>query len=136
VFVVFEDAPHLLAPAAGYSNTSNRLLASSGWGESMIGPDATGAGLGVTNMLWSIKVIPTVSPTSAVAGLDVRYALETVPAFFGGRTIGGFVKQYQVKLDRLVCFALQGPAGTVIDKNPRQHGEVGGGYSNVGGGPI
>ncbi len=47
---------------------------------------------------------------------NVRYALETVPGVSEVATIGGFVKQYQVKLDPNRLLALKVPLETVIDK--------------------
>ena len=58
----------------------------------------------------------------------MRYALETVPGVSEVATIGGFVKQYQVKLDPGIgCWgALKVPLETVIDKIRDSNGEVGG----------
>ena len=57
---------------------------------------------------------------------NVRYALETVPGVSEVATIGGFVKQYQVKLDPNRLLALKVPLETVIDKIRDSNGEVGG----------
>jgi copper/silver efflux system protein len=57
---------------------------------------------------------------------NIRYALETVPGVSEVATIGGFVKQYQVKLDPNRLLALKVPLQTVIDKIRDSNGEVGG----------
>jgi len=56
----------------------------------------------------------------------VRYALETVPGVAEVATIGGFVRQYQVKLDPNRLLALHIPLQTVIDKIRANNNEVGG----------
>src|SRR6266446_6386680 len=63
---------------------------------------------------------------SRVLDWNVRYALETVPGVSEIATIGGFVKQYQVKLDPNRLLALKVPLQTVIDKIRDSNGEVGG----------
>jgi copper/silver efflux system protein len=57
---------------------------------------------------------------------NIRYALETVPGVSEVATIGGFVKQYQVKLDPNRLLALKVPLQMVIDKIRDSNGEVGG----------
>ena len=57
---------------------------------------------------------------------QVRYALETVPGVAEVATIGGFVRQYQVKLDPNRLLALHIPLQTVIDKIRASNNEVGG----------
>jgi Cu(I)/Ag(I) efflux system membrane protein CusA/SilA len=91
-----------------------------------IGPDATGAG-------WVFEyAIVDKSHRHSLAGLRslqdwrLRYALETVPGVAEVASIGGFVRQYQVKLDPQKLLAYNIPLSTVIDRVKASAGEVGG----------
>src|SRR5205814_9689270 len=56
----------------------------------------------------------------------LRYQLETVPGVAEVATIGGFVRQYQVKLDPNKLLAYGIPLSTVIDRVKSSTSEVGG----------
>ena len=56
----------------------------------------------------------------------LRYQLETVPGVAQVATIGGFVRQYQVKLDPNKLLAYGIPLSTVIDRVKSSTNEVGG----------
>ncbi|HEX5483875.1 MAG TPA: efflux RND transporter permease subunit, partial [Terriglobia bacterium] len=63
----------------------------------------------------------------------LRYQLETVPGVAEVATIGGFVKQYQVKLDPDKLRAYNIPLSTVIDRVRASTNEVGGRLLELGG---
>ena len=56
----------------------------------------------------------------------LRYQLETVPGVAEVATIGGYVRQYQVKLDPNKLFSYGIPVSTVIDRVRDSTNEVGG----------
>ena len=56
----------------------------------------------------------------------MRYALETVPGVAEVTSIGGFVRQYQVRVDPNKLFAYGIPLSTVIDRVKASTNEVGG----------
>ena len=92
----------------------------------MIGPDATGAGWVYEYALLDQSHTQSLADLRSLQDWNVRYALETVPGVAEVATIGGFVKQYQVKLDPNRLLALKVPLETVIDKIRDSNGEVGG----------
>ena len=92
----------------------------------MIGPDATGAGWVYEYALVDKSHTHSLADLRSLQDWNVRYALETVPGVAEVATIGGFVKQYQVKLDPNRMLALKVPLETVIDKIRDSNSEVGG----------
>jgi copper/silver efflux system protein len=127
VFVVFQDGTDLYwarSRVLEYMQQLQGLLPSGV--HPVIGPDATGAG-------WVYEyVLVDKSHNLSLADLDtlqdwyVRYQLETVPGVAEVASIGGFVKQYQVKLDPNRLLALHIPLETVIDRVRDSNNEVGG----------
>jgi len=92
----------------------------------VIGPDATGAD-------WIYEyVIVDKSHTHSLADLRslqdwrLRYQLETVPGVAEVATIGGYVRQYQVRLDPQKLLAYNIPLSVVIDRVQKSANEVGG----------
>jgi Cu(I)/Ag(I) efflux system membrane protein CusA/SilA len=92
----------------------------------VIGPDATGAG-------WVFEyAVVDKSGTHSLADLrslqdwHLRYALETVPGVSEVASIGGFVRQYQVRLDPNKLLAYGIPLSMVIDRVKASTSEVGG----------
>ena len=73
----------------------------------MIGPDATGAGWVYEYALVDKSHTHSLADLRSLQDWNVRYALETVPGVSEVATIGGFVKQYQVKLDPNRLLALK-----------------------------
>jgi Cu(I)/Ag(I) efflux system membrane protein CusA/SilA len=92
----------------------------------VIGPDATGAGWVYEYVLTDRSHNMSVADLRALQDWKVRYALETVPGVAEVAAIGGFVRQYQVKLDPNRLLALHVPLQTVIDKIRASNNEVGG----------
>jgi len=92
----------------------------------MIGPDATGAGWIYEYVLADRSHKMNLADLRALQEWKIRYALETVPGVAEIATIGGFVRQYQVRLDPKRMLALKIPLQTVIDKIRASNNEVGG----------
>ena len=63
----------------------------------------------------------------------LRYQLETVPGVAEVATIGGYVRQYQVKLDPNKLFSYGIPVSTVIDRVRESTNEVGGSVIEMSG---
>jgi copper/silver efflux system protein len=126
-YVVFEDGTDLYwarSRVVEYlQQISGRLPADV---HPAIGPDATGAG-------WVFEyAIVDKSGTHSLADLrtlqdwHLRYALETVPGVSEVASIGGYVRQYQVRLDPNKLLAYNIPLSTVIDRVKASTNEVGG----------
>ncbi len=92
----------------------------------VLGPDATGAGCVYEYLLIDRSHNLNLADLRSLQDWQVRYALETVPGVAEVATIGGFVRQYQVKLDPNRLLALHIPLQTVIDKIRANNNEVGG----------
>ena len=98
-----------------------------------IGPDATGAG-----WVFEYAVIDK-THTHSLAGLRaqqdwyLRYQLETVSGVAEVATIGGYVRQYQIKLDPNKLFSHRISLSTVIDRVRDSTNEVGGGVLEMSG---
>src|SRR6202140_5037462 len=91
-----------------------------------IGPDATGAGWVYEYAIVDKSGKHNLAELRSLQDWHLRYALETVPGVSEVATIGGFVKQYQVKLDPNRLLALGVPIQTVIDRIQSSNSEVGG----------
>ena len=91
-----------------------------------IGPDATGAGWVYEYAIVDRSHTQSLADLRALQDWYLRYQLETVPGVAEVASIGGFVRQYQVKLDPNKLFAYGIPASTVIDKVRESTNEVGG----------
>src|SRR5581483_6168866 len=134
VYVVFEDGTDLYwarSRVVEYlQQISGRLPADV---HPAIGPDATGAG-------WVFEyAIVDKSGTQSLADLrslqdwHLRYALETVPGVAEVASIGGYVRQYQVRLDPNKLLAYNIPLSTVVDKVKTSTNEVGGSVLDLSG---
>jgi Cu(I)/Ag(I) efflux system membrane protein CusA/SilA len=134
VYVVFEDGTDLYwarSRVVEYlQQISGRLPANI---HPVIGPDATGAG-------WIFEyAIVDKSGTQSLADLrslqdwHLRYALETVPGVAEVASIGGYVRQYQVRLDPNKLLAYNIPLSTVIDRVKTSTNEVGGSVLDLSG---
>ena len=134
VFVVFEDGTDLYWARSRVTEylqqISGRLPPDV---HPAIGPDATGAG-----WVYEYAVIDK-SHTHSLADLRslqdwyLRYQLETVPGVAEVATIGGYVRQYQVKIDPNKLFAYGIPISMVIDKVRDSTNEVGGNVLEMSG---
>jgi copper/silver efflux system protein len=92
----------------------------------MIGPDATGAGWIFQYALIDKSRRQSLADLRALEDWKIRYALETVPGVAEIAAIGGFVRQYQVKLDPNRLLALKVSLPVVIDKIRDSNSAVGG----------
>jgi copper/silver efflux system protein len=127
VFVVFEDGTDLYwarSRVLEYLQQLGGQLPPSV--HPVIGPDATGAGWVYEYVLLDKRHNLNLADLRSLQDWHVRYALETVPGVAEVATIGGFVRQYQVKLDPNRLLALHIPLETVIDKIRDSNNEVGG----------
>ncbi len=92
----------------------------------VIGPDATGA-----DWVYEYAIVDK-SHTHSLADLrslqdwHLRYQLETVPGVAEIATIGGYVRQYQVRLDPQKLLAYNVSLSTVLDRVKASTNEVGG----------
>ena len=127
VFVVFQDGTDLYwarSRVLEYMQQLQGLLPSGV--HPVIGPDATGAGWVYEYVLLDKGHNLNLADLDTLQDWYVRYQLETVPGVAEVASIGGFVKQYQVKLDPNRLFALHIPLETVIDRIRDSNNEVGG----------
>ncbi len=134
VFVVFEDGTDLYWAR---SRVTEYLQEIAGRLPSdvhpAIGPDATGAGWVYEYALVDRSHTQSLADLRALQDWYLRYQLETVPGVAEVATIGGFVRQYQVKLDPNKLFSYGIPVSTVIDRVRESTNEVGGNVIEMSG---
>jgi len=127
VFVVFEDGTDLYWAR---SRVTEYLQQIAGRLPSdvhpAIGPDATGAGWVYEYAIVDRTHTKSLADLRALQDWYLRYQLETVPGVAEVASIGGFVRQYQVKLDPNKLFSYGIPASMVIDRVRQSANEVGG----------
>jgi Cu(I)/Ag(I) efflux system membrane protein CusA/SilA len=127
VFVVFEDGTDLYWARSRVTEylqqISGRLPPDV---HPAIGPDATGAGWVYEYALIDRTHAKSLADLRALQNWYLRYQLETVPGVAEVATIGGYVRQYQVKLDPNKLFSYGIPVSTVIDRVRDSTNEVGG----------
>jgi len=92
----------------------------------MIGPDATGAGWIYEYVLVDRSHRYSLADLRSLQDWHLRYDLETVPGVAEVATIGGFVRQYQVKLDPNKLLAYGIPLSLIIERVKSSTNEVGG----------
>lgn len=91
-----------------------------------LGPDATGAGWVFEYALVDRKHAHSLADLRSIQDWQLRYQLATVPGVAEVATIGGFVRQYQVKLDPNKLLAYGISLSAVIDRVRASTNEVGG----------
>ncbi len=127
VYVVFEEGTDLYWARSRVTEylqqISGRLPANI---HPAIGPDATGAGWIFEYVLIDHGGTQNLAQLRSLQDWHLRYDLETVPGVSEIATIGGFVRQYQVKLDPGKLLAFNIPLSTVIDRVKQSTNEVGG----------
>jgi len=127
VFVVFEDGTDIYWARSRVLEYLQQLAGQlPADAHPVIGPDATGAGWVYEYLLVDRGHNLNLADLRSLQDWQVRYALETVPGVAEIATIGGFVRQYQVKLDPNRLLALHVPLQIVIDKIRASNNEVGG----------
>ena len=127
VFVVFEDGTDIYWARSRVleylQQIAGRLPADV---HPVIGPDATGAGWVYEYLLVDRSHRRSLADLRSVQDWFLRYQLETVPGVAEVASIGGFVRQYQVRLDPDKLRAYHIPLSTVIDRVQQSTNEVGG----------
>ena len=127
VFVVFEDGTDLYWARSRVTEylqqIAGRLPADV---HPAIGPDATGAGWVYEYAIVDRSHTKSLADLRALQDWYLRYQIETVPGVAEVASIGGFVRQYQVKLDPNKLFSYGVPASTVIERVRESTNEVGG----------
>ena len=98
-----------------------------------IGPDATGAGWVYEYAIVDHNHRHSLADLRSIQDWFLRYQLESVPGVAEVATIGGFVRQYQVRLDPAKLRAYGIPLSTVIDRVRDSTNEVGGRLMEMGG---
>jgi CzcA family heavy metal efflux pump len=134
VFVVFEDGTDLYWARSRVTEylqqIGGRLPADV---HPAIGPDATGAGWVYEYAVIDRTHTKSLADLRALQDWYLRYQLETVPGVAEVATIGGYVRQYQVKLDPNKLFSYGIPVSTVIDRVRDSTNEVGGNVLEMNG---
>src|SRR2546421_900940 len=134
VFVVFEDGTDIYwarSRVVEYLQTiAGRLPANV---HPAIGPDATGAGWVYEYALVDHSHKHSLADLRSIQDWHLRYQLATVPGVSEVATIGGFVRQYQVKLDPNKLLAYGVPLSTVIDRVQQSTNDVCGDVLEVNG---
>jgi len=127
VYVLFEDGTDIYWARSRVLEYLQQIAGKLPTGANpVIGPDATGAGWVYEYVLLDPSHQQSLADLRSLQEWKVRYALGTVPGVAEVATIGGFVKQYQVRLDPRRMLALKVPLETVIDKVRQSNNEVGG----------
>jgi Cu(I)/Ag(I) efflux system membrane protein CusA/SilA len=127
VFVVFEDGTDLYWARSRVleylQQITGRLPPDV---HPVIGPDATGAGWVYEYVLVDHTHQHSLADLRSLQDWYLRYQLETVSGVAEVATIGGFVRQYQVRLDPNKLRAYNIPLMTVIHQVQASTNEVGG----------
>ena len=134
VYVVFQDETDLYWARSRVleymQQIQGRLPAEA---KPMLGPDATGAGWIFEYALVDHSQKHNLADLRSIQDWQLRYQLATVPGVAEVATIGGFVRQYQVKLDPNKLLAYGIPLSAVIDRVRSSTNEVGGRVLEMGG---
>jgi Cu(I)/Ag(I) efflux system membrane protein CusA/SilA len=134
VFVVFEDGTDLYwarSRVLEYLQQIQGRLPSDV--HPTIGPDATGAGWVYEYVVVDHNHRYSLADLRSLQDWFLRYQIDTVPGVAEVASIGGFVRQYQVRLDPDKLRAYNIALSTVIDKVRDSTNEVGGRLIELGG---
>lgn len=134
VFVVFEDSTDLYWARSRVLEYLQQIEGRLPTGvHPAIGPDATGAGWVYEYAIVDHNHRYSLADLRSLQDWFLRYQLETVPGVAEVASIGGFVRQYQVRLDPNKLRAYNIPLSTVIDRVRDSTNEVGGRLIEFGG---
>jgi len=134
VFVVFEDGTDLYWARSRVTEYLQQIKGRLPPGVNpVIGPDATGAGWVYQYAIVDRTHNKSLADLRALQEWYLRYQLATVPGVAEVATIGGYVRQYQVKLDPNKLLAYGIPVSTVIDRVRDSTNEVGGNVIEMSG---
>src|SRR5579871_1401792 len=134
VFVVFEDGTDLYwarSRVLEYLQQIQGRLPTNV--HPTIGPDATGAGWVYEYLVVDHNHRYSLADLRTLQDWYLRYQIDTVPGVAEVASIGGFVRQYQVRLDPEKLRAYNIPLSTIIDKVRDSTNEVGGRLIELGG---
>jgi len=135
VFVVFEDGTDLYWARSRVLEYLQQIQGRLPSGvHPTIGPDATGAGWVYEYLLVDHNHRYSLADLRSLQDWFLRYQIATVPGVAEVASIGGFVRQYQVRLDPDKLRAYNIPLSTIIDKVRDSTNEVGGRLMEFGGG--
>ena len=127
VFVVFEDGTDLYWARSRVLEYLQQIAGRLPAGvHPTIGPDATGAGWVYEYLIVDHNHRYSLADLRSLQDWFLRYQIETVPGVAEVASIGGFVRQYQVRLDPDKLRAFNIPLSTVIEKVRDSTNEVGG----------
>jgi copper/silver efflux system protein len=127
VFAIFEDGTDMYWARSRVLEYMQQIRGRLPQGVSpMIGPDATGAGWVYEYVLVDHTHRHSLADLRRLQDWHLRYDLETVPGVAEVATIGGFVRQYQVRLDPNKLLAYGIPLSLVLDRVKSSTNEVGG----------
>src|ERR1700737_4837957 len=127
VFVVFEDGTDLYGARSRVLEYLQQIAGRLPAGvHPTIGPDATAAGWVYEYLIVDHNHRYSLADLRSLQDWFLRYQIETVPGVAEVASIGGFVRQYQVRLDPDKLRAFNIPLSTVIDKVRDSTNEVGG----------
>src|SRR6202047_598140 len=134
VFVVFEDGTDLYWARSRVLEYLQQIAGRLPAGvHPAIGPDATAAGWVYEYLIVDHNHRYSLADLRSLQDWFLRYQIETVPGVAEVASIGGFVRQYQVRLDPDKLRAFNIPLSTVIDKVRDSTNEVGGRVLELGG---
>jgi Cu(I)/Ag(I) efflux system membrane protein CusA/SilA len=134
VFVVFEDGTDLYWARSRVLEYLQQIQGRLPAGVSpTIGPDATGAGWVYEYLVVDHNHRYSLADLRSLQDWFLRYQIETVPGVSEVASIGGFVRQYQVRLDPDKLRAYNIPLSTVMDRVRDSTNEVGGRLIEMGG---
>jgi Cu(I)/Ag(I) efflux system membrane protein CusA/SilA len=127
VYVVFQDGTDLYWARSRVLEYLEQLSGQLPSGvHPVLGPDATGAGWVFEYAVIDKSGRHSLADLRSLQDWHLRYALETVPGVAEVASIGGFVREYQVRLDPNKLLAYNIPLSTVIDRVKASTNEVGG----------
>jgi Cu(I)/Ag(I) efflux system membrane protein CusA/SilA len=134
VFVIFEDGTDLYWARSRVTEYLQQIAGRLPQDvHPAIGPDATGAGWVYEYAVIDRTHNKSLADLRALQDWFLRYQLETVPGVSEVASIGGYVRQYQVKLDPNKLFSYGIPVSMVIDRVRDSTNEVGGGVLEMSG---
>ncbi len=134
VYVIFEDGTDLYWARSRVLEYLQGMQGRFPQGvQPMLGPDATGAGWVYEYALVDRTHQRSLADLRSLQDWFLRYQLESVPGVAEVATIGGFVRQYQVRLDPDKLRAYGIPLSTVIERVRQSTNEVGGRLLEMGG---
>jgi copper/silver efflux system protein len=134
VYVIFQDGTDLYWARSRVLEYLQQLQGKLPPGVNpVLGPDATGAGWVYEYVLVDHSHKQNLADLRSLQDWYIRYQLETVPGVAEVATIGGFVRQYQVRLDPDKLQAYNIPLSTVIERVRESTNEVGGRLIEMGG---